>query len=80
MWNQQLKDLVSHEAKKKQHARTYSGLQDHYIELFTQMAGLIFKMLKLSCYLNYQFITDLILIITEWNQHLKDQFNLHNYL
>ena len=33
---------MSHEAKKKQHARTYSGLHDHYSELFTRMIGLKF--------------------------------------
>ena len=27
--------VVSHEAKKKQHARTSSGLCNHYSELFT---------------------------------------------
>ena len=34
--------VVSREAKKKQHARAFSGLRDHYIELFTQMAALKF--------------------------------------
>ena len=31
--------VVSHEAKKKQHACALSGLRDHYSELFIQMAG-----------------------------------------
>ena len=35
--------VVSHKAKKKQHARTSSGLYDHYSELFTQMAALKFE-------------------------------------
>ena len=35
--------IVSHEAKKKQHVQTSSGLCDHYSELFTQMAALKFK-------------------------------------
>ena len=34
--------VVSHEAKKKQHAHTSSGLCDHYSELFTWMAALKF--------------------------------------
>ena len=34
--------VVSHEAKKKQHARASSGLRDHYSELFTQMTALKF--------------------------------------
>ena len=34
--------VVSHEAKKKQHARASSGLRDHYSELFTRMAALKF--------------------------------------
>ena len=36
--------VVSHAAKKKQHAHTSSGLCDHYSELFTWMAAL-YKML-----------------------------------
>ena len=36
---------MSREAKKKQNAHTFSGLRDHYSELFTRMTGLIFKML-----------------------------------
>ena len=32
--------VVSHEAKKKQHARASSSLRNHYSELFTQMAAL----------------------------------------
>ena len=35
--------VVSREAKKKQHARESSGLQDHYSELFTWMAALKFE-------------------------------------
>ena len=35
--------IVSYEAKKKQHARVYSGLCDHYSELFTWMAALKFE-------------------------------------
>ena len=35
--------VVSHEAKKKQHARASSGLCDHYSELFTRMASLKFE-------------------------------------
>ena len=35
--------VVSHEAKKKQHARASSGLRDHYSELFTRMAALKFE-------------------------------------
>ena len=34
--------VVSHKAKKKQHACASSGLRDHYSELFTQMAALKF--------------------------------------
>ena len=34
--------VVRHEAKKKQHACMSSGLQDHYSELFTRIAGLNF--------------------------------------
>ena len=34
--------VVSREAKKKQHACTYSGPRDHYSELFTRMAALKF--------------------------------------
>ena len=34
--------VVSHEGKKKQHARVSSGLRDRYSELFTQMAALKF--------------------------------------
>ena len=34
--------VVSRDAKKKQCARAYSGLRDHYIELFTRMAALKF--------------------------------------
>ena len=34
--------VVSHEAKKKQHARASLGLRDHYSELFTWMAALKF--------------------------------------
>ena len=37
--------VVSRKAKKKQHACAFSGLHNHYSELFTQMTGLIFKML-----------------------------------
>ena len=33
--------VVSHEAKKKQHARASSGLRDHYSE-FTRMVALKF--------------------------------------
>ena len=32
--------VVSREAKKKQHAHASSGLDDHYSELFTQIATL----------------------------------------
>ena len=35
--------VVSREAKKKQHACAYSGLHDHYSELFTRMAALKFE-------------------------------------
>ena len=35
--------VVSHEAKKKQHAHKSSGLRDHYSELFTRMAALKFE-------------------------------------
>ena len=31
--------VVSCKAKKKQYARAFSGLRDHYSELFTQIAG-----------------------------------------
>ena len=34
--------VVSHEAKKKQHACAFSGPRDHYSELFTRMAALKF--------------------------------------
>ena len=34
--------VVSREAKKKQHAHAFSGLRDHYSELFTRMAALKF--------------------------------------
>ena len=34
--------VVSHEAKKKQHACVSSGPRDHYSELFTRMAALKF--------------------------------------
>ena len=34
--------VVSHEAKKKQHACASSGPRDHYSELFTRMAALNF--------------------------------------
>ena len=34
--------VVSHKAKKKQHACTSSGLHDHYSELFTRMVALKF--------------------------------------
>ena len=34
--------IVSREAKKKQYARTSSGLRDHYSKLFTWMAALSF--------------------------------------
>ena len=34
--------VVSREVKKKQHARTFSGLRDRYSELFTWMAALKF--------------------------------------
>ena len=47
--------VMSREAKK-QHACKFSGLCDHYSELFTQMAGLIFKMLYLSHYYSYRLI------------------------
>ena len=32
--------VVSHKAKKQQHASVSSGLHDHYSELFTRMAAL----------------------------------------
>ena len=48
--------VVSREAKKKQHARVFSGLRNHYSELFTWMEGLIFKMLYLSRYYNYRLV------------------------
>ena len=35
--------VVSHEAKKKQHAFASSGPRNHYSELFTQMAALKFE-------------------------------------
>ena len=35
--------VVSHKAKKKQHAHVSSGLRDHYSELFTQLAALKFE-------------------------------------
>ena len=35
--------VVSHEAKKKQHAHTSSGIHDHFNELFTRMAALKFE-------------------------------------
>ena len=35
--------VMSHEAKKKQHAFASSGLRDHYSELFTWMEALKFK-------------------------------------
>ena len=35
--------VVSHEAKKKQHAYVSSGLHDHYSELFSWMAALKLK-------------------------------------
>ena len=34
--------VVSHEAKKKQHACAILGLRDHYSELFTRMVALNF--------------------------------------
>ena len=37
--------VVSHEAKKKQHACMSSGQSDHCSELFTWMAALNLKML-----------------------------------
>ena len=39
--------IVSHEAKKKQHAHESSGLHDHYSELFTRMHG---SSIILKCY------------------------------
>ena len=49
--------VVSHDAKKKQHACVYWGLRDHYSELFTQMVTLNFRMLQFnryySCHLVY---------------------------
>ena len=47
---------MSREAKKKQHAQSFSGLCDHYSELFTRMTGLIFKMLYLSRYYSYHLV------------------------
>ena len=35
--------VVSREAKKKQHARTLSGLRDNYSKLFKQITALNFK-------------------------------------
>ena len=35
--------VVSREAKKKQHAREFSSLRDHYSELFTRMTALNFE-------------------------------------
>ena len=43
---------MSREAQK-QYAPAFSGLRDHYSELFTQMTALIFKMLQLSRYYSY---------------------------
>ena len=40
--NNQSKLVVSREAKKKKHAHTYSGVRDHYSELFTRIIGLNF--------------------------------------
>ena len=34
--------VVSRQVKKKQHVRAYSGLRDHYNELFTRMISLNF--------------------------------------
>ena len=48
--------VVSCEAKKKQHARVFSGLRNHYSELFTRMRGLIFKMLYLNGYYSYRLV------------------------
>ena len=72
--------IVTHKSKKKQHAHVSSGLRNHYSELFTWMAGLIFKK---SCNTAAiaaitQFVTDLALL-TEQNQQLKDQLNWHNH-
>ena len=47
---------VSHEAKKKQHVCSFSGLRNHYSELFTRMAALFFKMLQLSHYYSYRLV------------------------
>ena len=35
--------VVSHEVKKKQHARALLGLRNHYSELFTWMVALNFE-------------------------------------
>ena len=45
MLNISRRAVVSCKAKKKQDVRSFSGLCDHYSELFTWMTGLIFKML-----------------------------------
>ena len=53
--------VVSHEAKKKQHIFTSSGLCDHYGELFTQMAALKFNntIYNRSAIVDHLLITDL---------------------
>ena len=42
--------VVSHEAKRKQHARVSLGLRDHYSKLFTQMAALKFENAVTPCH------------------------------